>query len=172
MKKIAPEVCHANFVAPRERIRRELLRHCDVHTLLRLPTGIWYSTGVKANVLFFDKLGPRDGPYTRDLWIYDLRSSGRFSLRNRQIMMDDLADFVEQYHPNDRTARKETNRFRRFSYEEIVNSDKASMDIQWSIEEVPSGDTETADSLMREIIRDLEQAIRSFSDVEKQMNRR
>ena len=61
-----------------EKIRRTLLQQCDVHTLLRLPTGIWYSPGVKANVLFFDKKPLATTPATKDLWVYDLRSERSF----------------------------------------------------------------------------------------------
>src|SRR5260221_4483181 len=68
-----------------ERIRRALLERCDIHTLLRLPTGIWYSSGVKANVLFFDKKSITTNPATKEIWVYDLRSNRNFSLRQNPI---------------------------------------------------------------------------------------
>ena len=70
-----------------ETIRKNLLNLCDVHTLLRLPTGIFYANGVKANVLFFDKTGQRTGgrPGTRKLWVYDFRTDQRFTLKQRQL---------------------------------------------------------------------------------------
>src|SRR5207302_3325170 len=92
-----------------EKIRRRLLHECDVHTLLRLPTGIWYSPGVKANVLFFDKRVSGRRPATRALWVYDLRQEQKFSLRQRPIAQDDLDDFVRCYRSDNRSRRKETN---------------------------------------------------------------
>ena len=156
-----------------ERIRRELLRRCDVHTLLRLPTGIWYSTGVKANVIFFDKRANQETPATTHLWVYDLRSTQKFSLRNNQIQSQDLKDFVEQYCPGDRRVRKETDRFRRFAYEDIVNSDKASLDLQWSAVRTEEDRTsETTQSLMKAIVEDLEEALRHFSNAERETTTR
>src|SRR5207245_1220384 len=77
-----------------ERIRRNLLERCDVHTLLRLPTGIWYSPGVKANVLFFDKKPAAKTAWTKELWVYDLRTNKNFTLRTKQITDEDLKEFV------------------------------------------------------------------------------
>src|SRR6185369_13366367 len=94
-----------------EKIRRALLERCDLHTLLRLPTGIWYSTGVKANVLFFDKKPITNTPATKELWVYDLRSSRRFSLRQNPIRTEDLTGFVENYRADDRALRNETAQF-------------------------------------------------------------
>jgi type I restriction enzyme M protein len=90
-----------------EVIRRELLKRCNVHTMLRLPTGIWYSAGVKANVLFFEKKIPTPGgeAATKEVWIYDLRSNQKFSLKQRQIASEDLTDFVKCYCPDDRSRR-------------------------------------------------------------------
>ena len=93
-----------------EKIRRALLQHCDVHTLLRLPTGIWYSPGVKANVIFFDKRAITKAPATKAIWVYDLRSNQRFSLRQRPIEPDDLTDFVRCYCADDPSRRRETAR--------------------------------------------------------------
>jgi type I restriction enzyme M protein len=108
-----------------EKIRRELLARVDVHTLLRLPTGIWYSTGVKANVLFFDKR-----PSTKkELWIYDLRTNKNFTLRNKPITSEDLKDFVECYNSDRREKRKESERFKCYSYANILSSNKASLDL-------------------------------------------
>ena len=97
-----------------EKIRRILLQRCDVHTLLRLPTGIWYSSGVKANVLFFDKRPVTKTPSTKEIWVYDLRSNRNYSLRNNPIRSDDLTDFIHCYCANDRSQRRETEHFRRF----------------------------------------------------------
>ncbi len=149
-----------------EKIRRSLLSSCDVHTLLRLPTGIWYSAGVKANVLFFDKKTPSDTPSTQKLWIYDLRSGRNFSLRQNPITSDDLKDFIHSYHADDRTKRSATVSFRPFTYEELIARDKLNLDIQW--QHTTEGDTknESPQALMKEILRNLEEAMKHFAAVD------
>jgi type I restriction enzyme M protein len=77
-----------------ETIRRKLLHECDVHTLLRLPTGVFYAQGVKANVLFFDKRPASETPWTRQLWIYDLRTNKHFTLKTNPLQREDLDEFV------------------------------------------------------------------------------
>lgn len=151
-----------------EKIRRALLQRSDVHTLLRLPTGIWYATGVKANVIFFDKKPVSKTPATKELWIYDLRSTRSFSLRQNPIRPDDLTDFIHCYCSENRTRRKESKHFRRFKYSEIIARDKASLDIQWQPEATGViGDSPQV--LMKEILRDLEEAIREFAAVESEI---
>ena len=154
-----------------EKIRRTLLQRCDVHTLLRLPTGIWYSPGVKANVLFFDKKPATSTPATQELWVYDLRSNHKFSLKQSPIGPDDLTDFIQCYHADDLAQRRETNRFRRFGYSEIVARDKASLDFQWQPQEVETTKDETPESLMKEILKDLEEAMREFAAAESEIRR-
>jgi type I restriction enzyme M protein len=114
-----------------ETIRRQLLRTCEVHTLLRLPTGIWYSPGVKANVLFFDRRPGRPEPWTDTLWIYDLRTNQNFTLKQRPLTRADLDDFVACYHPENRHTRQESERFRAYSYETLLQRDQVSLDILW-----------------------------------------
>ena len=114
-----------------ETVRRHLLDECDVHTLLRLPTGVFYAQGVKANMLFFDRKPASETPWTRDLWIYDLRTNRRFTLKTNPLTRADLDDFVACYKPKDRHERQETDCFRRFSYEDLVKRDKANLDIFW-----------------------------------------
>jgi len=111
-----------------ETVRKNLLHECDVHTLLRLPTGVFYAQGVKANVLFFDRKPASETPWTKTLWIYDLRTNQHFTLKTNPLKREDLEDFVHCYNPANRHARKETDRFRPFSYEEIVKRDKLSLD--------------------------------------------
>jgi len=154
-----------------EKIRRTLLQRCDVHTLLRLPTGIWYSSGVKANVLFFDKRPEAKAPLTKEIWVYDLRSNKNFSLRNNPIRPDDLTDFIHCYCANDRSQRKETNHFRRFKYAEIVARDKASLDFQWQSDTGEPSKSSTPQALMREILTDLEEAMKEFSAAEDEIHR-
>lgn len=148
-----------------ETIRRRLLHECDVHTLLRLPTGIFYAQGVKANVLFFDRKPGSDTPWTKDLWIYDLRTNKHFTLKTRSLTRADLDDFVDCYRPGARQQREESARFRRFTYDDLVTRDKASLDIFWLRDE----SLEDTDNLpppgviATEIVEDLEAALTEFS---------
>jgi len=150
-----------------EKIRRKLLETCDVHTLLRLPTGIFYAQGVKANVLFFDNK-PKDGRvHTKGVWIYDLRTNKHFTLKTKTLKRDDLQDFIDCYHPADRHKRKETERFKYFDYKTLVARDKASLDIFWlkddsldNLDKLPPPDI-----LAQEIVDHLEAALTSFREV-------
>jgi type I restriction enzyme M protein len=154
-----------------ERVRRALLEKCDVHTLLRLPTGIWYSTGVKANVLFFDKKPALKCPLTRAVWVYDLRTNQRFTQRQNPITNEALEDFVRCYQPSDRKKRKESERFRRFSYDEIVARDKINLDISWLKDDSladPSG-LPHPDTFAREIIEEVEAALEEFRAAEAEL---
>lgn len=154
-----------------EKIRRALLQRCDVHTLLRLPTGIWYSPGVRANVLFFNKKPAEKTPATKEIWVYDLRSDRNFSLRQNPIKPEDLTDFVRCYRPDGLTQRKETANFRRFKYSEIIARDKANLDIQWQQETMNVTKGETPQTLMKEILKDLEEAMREFAAAESEIRR-
>ncbi|CAG1004694.1 putative type I restriction enzymeP M protein [Burkholderiales bacterium] len=150
-----------------EKIRRKLLETCDVHTLLRLPTGIFYAQGVKANVVFFDNK-PKDGNiHTKGVWVYDLRTNKHFTLKTKPLKFDDLQDFITCYNPDNRHERTETERFRHFPYDELIARDKASLDIFWlkddsldNLDELPPPDV-----LAQEIIEHLEAALHSFRDV-------
>jgi type I restriction enzyme M protein len=154
-----------------EKIRRKLLEHCSVHTLLRLPTGIWYSSGVKANVLFFDKKPVTKIPATKEIWVYDLRSNRNFSLRQNPIQREDMTDFVRCYSATDPTRRKETAHFKRFKYSEILARDKANLDIQWQQETTNGVQQETPQMLMQEILADLAEAMKEFAAAEAEIRR-
>jgi type I restriction enzyme M protein len=154
-----------------ERIRRALIEQCDVHTMLRLPTGIWYSPGVKANVLFFDKKPASKVPVTREIWVYDLRSNKTFSLRKNPIRSDDLMDFVHCYSTDDFSKRKETEHFRRFKYSEIIARDKASLDIQWQPSPMNLPKTSSPQSLMKQIVKHLKEAMEEFEAAEFEIRR-
>jgi type I restriction enzyme M protein len=121
-------------------IRERLLATCDVHTLLRLPTGIFYKQGVKANVLFFDKRKASREPQTSELWIYDLRTNKNFTLHESPMKDEDLADFIKCFNPDNRRQREESERFRKFTYDELLKRDKLDLNITWlrdnSIEDV------------------------------------
>lgn len=156
-----------------EAIRRELLKRCDVHTLLRLPTGIWYSAGVKANVLFFDKKQVSgDQAATKEIWVYDLRTEQKFSVKQKQIGTEDLADFVRCYCPGDRARRREAANFRRVKYADIVSRDKASLDIHWLQEGLSKPNEETPQTLAAEILQDLDEAMREFAAAEMEISQR
>lgn len=150
-----------------EKIRRKLLETCDVHTLLRLPTGIFYANGVKANVLFFDAK-PKDGEtHTKGTWIYDLRTNKHFTLKTKTLKLEDLRDFIACYHPENRHERQETERFKYFSYDEMITRDKASLDIFWLKDDSLDNldDLPPPDVLQQEIIDHLEAALAAFRDV-------
>ena len=114
-----------------ETIRRRLLHDCEVHTLLRLPTGIFYAQGVKANVLFFRRREGAEQAWTRELWVYDLRINKHFTLKQSPLTRADLDDFVDCYNPADRHQRQESERFKRYTYDELMARDKVSLDLFW-----------------------------------------
>jgi type I restriction enzyme M protein len=150
-----------------ETIRRRLLAECDVHTLLRLPTGIFYAQGVKANVLFFDRKPAREQPWTDRLWIYDLRTNQHFTLKTNPLREEDLHDFIASYHPENRHVRQETDRFRAFPYDDILQRDKVSLDIFW-LKDDSLGDSDalpTPDLLAADIVENLEAALEQFSSI-------
>ncbi len=150
-----------------EKIRRKLLETCDVHTILRLPTGIFYAQGVKANVVFFDN-APKDGRvHTKGVWFYDLRTNKHFTLKTRTLKLDDLRDFIACYHPENRHERQETERFKYYRYEDLIARDKASLDIFWLKDESLDNldNLPPPDVLQQEIIEHLEAALASFRDV-------
>jgi len=150
-----------------ETVRRKLLHECDVHTLLRLPTGIFYAQGVKANVLFFDRKPASETPWTKTLWIYDFRTNQHFTLKTDPLKRVDLDDFVACYDAENRHERKPTERFKPFNYDELTKRDKASLDIFWlrdeSLEE--SANLPEPDVIATEIAEDLQAALDQFSQI-------
>ena len=163
-----------------EAIRRSLLHDCDVHTLLRLPTGIFYAQGVKANVLFFDKRPGSERPWTEELWIYDLRTNKEFSLKQKPLSRADLDEFVACYNPKNRHDRKPTwsesnpeGRWRSYTYEELLARDKVSLDIFWlrdqSLED--SASLPEPDVLAAEIVADLQAALEQFAAIAEDLDR-
>ena len=145
-----------------EGIRKRLLEGFNFHTLLRLPTGIWYSQGVKANVLFFDKKAASRDVQTRELWVYDYRTNIHKTLKTKRLVASDLNDFVNCYR-----QRTETERFKKFTYEELAARDKLNLDVFWlkddsleDIENLPAPDVIAA-----EIVENLESALEQFRSV-------
>src|SRR4030043_2211766 len=119
-----------------ETVRKKLLETTDLHTILRLPTGIFYAQGVKANVLFYDNKPASKDPWTSEVWIYDYRTNIRHTLKKSPLKFEDLKEFIECYNATNRHKRKETwhpesnieGRWRKFTYEEIVRRDKKRVD--------------------------------------------
>ena len=150
-----------------EKIRRKLLETCDVHTILRLPTGIFYAQGVKANVVFFDN-APKDGRvHTQGVWFYDLRTNQHFTLKTRPLKLADLRDFVACYNPANRHERQASERFRHYPYEDLIARDKASLDVFWLEDDSLDNldDLPPPEVLQQEIIDHLEAALAAFRDV-------
>lgn len=152
-----------------ETVRKKLLHECDVHTLLRLPTGIFYAQGVKANVLFFDRKPASEKPWTEKLWIYDLRTNQHFTLKTQQMKYADLEDFIKCYNPENRHQRKAAERFKAFPYADLIKRDKVSLDIFWlkdeSVED--SANLPDPDVLAADIRENLESAAEMFSRIEE-----
>jgi len=150
-----------------ETVRRRLLAECDLHTILRLPTGMFYANGVKVNVLFFDRKPAAEEAWTKEIWFYDLRTNKHFTLRTNPVMSADLAEFVEAYKPGDRSLREESERFKRFTYDDIVARDKANLDITWLRDETldDGSDLPAPAVLAAEIVDDLEAALAQFVEL-------
>ena len=148
-----------------ETIRKKLLHECDIHTLLRLPTGVFYAQGVKANVLFFDRKPASETPWTKKLWIYDLRTNKHFTLKTHPLKAADLEEFISCYNPGNRYQREDSERFKCYTYEELIQRDKASLDIFWlkddSLEDAEN--LPDPDVLAQEIMENLESALEQFS---------
>jgi type I restriction enzyme M protein len=149
-----------------ERIRRHILKELDLHTILRLPTGIFYAQGVKANVLFFDKSRPE---MASDVWIYDLREGTKFSLRTNPMEAPHLAEFVRGYSYPDRGNREHTTRgsirWKRFKRSELLQNKGCRLDIQWS--DALSIRRPSSEALAKEIIHDLRAALSEMDVITK-----
>lgn len=154
-----------------ETVRKKLLHECDVHTLLRLPTGVFYAQGVKANVLFFDRKEASERPWTQTLWIYDLRTNKHFTLKTNPLRYEDLQDFIKCYNPQNRHGRKESERFKPFTYEQLLQRDKASLDIFWLLDESleDTANLPPPHIIAREITENLQSALEQFSSIEESL---
>ena len=149
-----------------------------MHTILRLPTGIFYKPGVKANVIFFDKRPAGAETQTKEVWIYDFRTNIHFTLKQHPMTDADLEDFISCYNPKNRHKRTETwseenpeGRWRKFSVEEILARDKTSLDIFWikdkslaDLDNLPS-----SDELADEILENLQSALESFGSLKARL---
>lgn len=159
-----------------ETIRKNLLERCNLHTILRLPTGIFYAQGVKANVIFFDLKPASKEPWTKNVWVYDYRTNVHKTLKQNKLTKSDFEEFIKLYNPKDLSKRKETwneetgeGRWRKYSYDEIISRDKVNLDIFWLRDESLE-DTENLpppDVLAAEIVEQLEAALEEFRSVEE-----
>ncbi len=158
-----------------ETVRKKLMENTELHTILRLPTGIFYANGVKANVLFFDNRPASPNPWTKEVWYYDYRTNIHHTLKKKTMRFEDLEDFISCYNPLNRHERRETyhpevspeGRWRKYTYDELIARDKTSLDIFWlkdksltDLENLPE-----PDELAEEIIENLEAGLVSFREV-------
>jgi len=141
-----------------EKIRKDLMEKCNLHTILRLPTGIFYAQGVKTNVLFFNR-GITDKGNTKEVWIYDLRSNMPSFGKTNPLTRDHFDEFVECYCAGHIEDRKQTwseenpeGRWRKYTYQEILDRDKTSLDITW----IRSGDS-VNDRTLAELLDEIEE---------------
>jgi len=163
-----------------ETVRKKLLENTDLHTILRLPTGIFYANGVKANVFFFDNHPAQKAAWTNEVWIYDYRTNVHHTLKKKPMQLSDLQAFIDCFNPENRHKRKETwhpeknpeGRWRKYSYKEIIARDKTSLDIFWlkdkslaDLDNLPEPDV-----LAEEIIENMEAGLDSFKSVLATLN--
>ncbi len=162
-----------------ETVRKELLKTTELHTVLRLPTGIFYANGVKANVLFFDNKPASKEAWTKDVWFYDYRTNIHHTLKKKTMQLEDLKEFIELYNPKNRNKRKETwseeneeGRWRKYNYEEIIARDKTNLDIFWLRDKSLTDLDNLPDPaiLAAEIIENLEAGLESFKEIMETLN--
>ncbi len=155
-----------------ETVRKTLMERCDLHTILRLPTGIFYAQGVKANVIFFDAKPASKTAWTKKIWFYDFRTNVHMTLKTKRLVKSDFDEFIACYKAEDRSKRrisKKTDRWKAFTYEEIIARDKTNLDIFWmkddSLEDTDNLPTPAV--LAAEIVEQLEAALEEFRSVEE-----
>lgn len=162
-----------------EIIRQKLLHNTNLHTIVRLPTGIFYANWVKANILFFQKKKASDTAQTKEVWFYDLRTNNHFSLKQNILDNHHLEEFKNCYNIGNICLRKETyhpetnpeGRWRKFELNEIIKRDKTNLDIFWikdkALEE--SENLPSPEIIAWEIIEDLQNALEMFSEIENDL---
>lgn len=160
-----------------ETIRRKLLQNTDLHTILRLPTGIFYAQGVKANVIFFDNRSASKEPQTSQVWFYDYRTNVHHTLKQKPMTYAHLEDFIACYNPANRHERTATwsentsdGRWRAYTREELLSRDKASLDVFWlkasSMTDLDS--LQEPDILLEEILENLGAAMENFAAIRQE----
>src|SRR4030066_1977465 len=156
-----------------ETVRRKLFHEGDVHTLLRLPTGVFYAQGVKANVLFFDRKPASETPWTDKPWKYDLRTNKHFTLKTNPLKYEDLKDFIQCYNTENRHNRNPAECFKPFTYAELMQRDKANLDIFW-LKDESLEDTENLpppEVIAAEITETLENALEQFNNITEELEK-
>jgi len=158
-----------------ETVRQKLMETTELHTILRLPTGIFYANGVKANVLFFNNHAAQKDPWTKEIWFYDYRTNIHHTLKKKPMRQEHLQDFIKCYNPENYHKRLETwseksnpeGRWRKYSYAEVIARDKTSLDIFWlkdkslaDLDNLPEPEV-----LAEEIIENMEAGLNSFREV-------
>jgi len=158
-----------------ETIRKTLLERTNVHTLLRLPTGIFYANGVNANVIFFDAKPASKTAWTKQLWVYDFRTNVHKTLKQNRLTKNDFAEFIELYKAGDLSQRQATwssesldGRWRAYDYAELIARDKTNLDIFWLKDKTleDSENLPAPEVLAAEIVEQLEAALTEFKEVE------
>lgn len=162
-----------------EEIRKQLMRTADVHTILRLPTGIFYAPGVKANVIFFDNKPASRDPWTKEVWFYDYRTNVHHTPKKNPMTFEHLQEFIKLYNASNISHRVETwseenpdGRWRKYAYNEIIQRDKTSLDIFWIKDEslTDLDNLPDPDILALEIIENLESGLNSFKEILETLN--
>lgn len=151
-----------------EKIRRRLFEECDVHTMLRLPTGIFYAQGVKANVLFFERKAASSEPATERIWVYDFRTNEHFTLKTKTLKRSDLDDFVDAFAAGGGHERVETERFKPWSYEELAKRPGFNLDVWAGVKDESledATDLPAPEVLAEEIVENLTAALEQFEAV-------
>jgi type I restriction enzyme M protein len=157
-----------------EKIRRRLFEECDVHTMLRLPTGIFYAQGVKANVLFFERKAAASGAATRATWVYDFRTNQHFTLKTKTMRRSDLDDFVEVFRSGARHERVATERFKCWAYEELVKRPGFNLDVWADVKDASiedAADLPAPEVIAEEIVESLTAALEQFEDVAAELRK-
>lgn len=163
-----------------EIIRKKLLEETNLHTILRLPTGIFYANGVKVNVLFLEKKSVSQIPNTKEIWFYDYRTNIHHTLKKHPLQFEHLKNFVDCYKSKDKSQTSETwseqntnGRFRKYMYEELISRDKVNLDIAWLKDDnfIDLDSLPEPEILAQEIIDNLESALNSFREVVKSLSK-
>jgi type I restriction enzyme M protein len=161
-----------------ESIRKKMLEEVDLHTVLRLPTGIFYAQGVKANVLFFDKINNNKTPKTKSIWFYDYRTNIRHSLKKNPLRIDDLHEFINCYCSQDKSQRKETwsktnenGRWKEISYDQLIAREKTNFDVTWIRDDsaIDLDNLPEPEDLINDIIENIEAALNSFKTIRENL---
>ena len=157
-----------------EEVRKQLIKTAELHTILRLPTGIFYAQGVKANVLFFKNKPASKEAWTKDIWFYDYRTNVHHTPKKSPMRQEHLEEFITLYNGKNINKRKETwseenedGRWRKYTYDEVITRDKTSLDIFWlkdksltDLDNLPDPDV-----LASEIIENIESSLSSFREI-------